>query len=143
MKRSEGTARAISQFIDPSLDWKRIAWLKTITNLPIVLKGVQCYEDALLAVEAGCQGIVCSNHGAPRICFVHAVSACLHFFMHLCRARIARFVNCAMPSSSFPHPNHTQTSTHRQARTNNHTQTTHKQPHFLPIQVHTHLMSAP
>lgn len=65
--RNEGTARAISQFIDPSLNWKQIAWLKTITKLPIILKGVQCYEDALLAVEAGCQGIVCSNHGGRQM----------------------------------------------------------------------------
>lgn len=67
MGRNEGTARAISQFIDPSLNWKQIAWLKTITKLPIILKGVQCYEDALLAVEAGCQGIVCSNHGGRQM----------------------------------------------------------------------------
>jgi len=36
--RSQGTARAISQFIDPSLSWKDIEWLRSITKLPLVLK---------------------------------------------------------------------------------------------------------
>lgn len=65
--RSEGTARAISSFIDPSLNWEDIKWLKSITNMPIILKGVQCGEDAVLAVEAGCQGIVISNHGGRQL----------------------------------------------------------------------------
>jgi L-lactate dehydrogenase (cytochrome) len=51
INRSQGTARAISTFIDPSLSWKDVAWLKSITSLPLVLKGVQCAEDAILAVS--------------------------------------------------------------------------------------------
>eukprot|EP00808_Paulinella_micropora_P021715 g55641.t1 len=65
--RSQGVARAISSFIDPSLNWKDIAWFKTITNLPIILKGVQCAEDAVLAYKAGCQGVVLSNHGGRQL----------------------------------------------------------------------------
>lgn len=61
--RSGGTAAAISRFIDPSLDWERIKWIQTITKLPIFLKGIQCAEDALLAIEYGVAGIVLSNHG--------------------------------------------------------------------------------
>jgi L-lactate dehydrogenase (cytochrome) len=36
VKRSQGTARAISKFIDPSLNWDDIAWFKSITSMPIV-----------------------------------------------------------------------------------------------------------
>lgn len=42
--RDEGAARAISAFIDPSLSWKDLAWFKSVTKLPILLKGVQCWE---------------------------------------------------------------------------------------------------
>lgn len=51
MNRNQGAARAISSFIDPSLSWNDIAWFKSITKMPIVLKGIQCAEDALKACE--------------------------------------------------------------------------------------------
>lgn len=65
--RSQGAARAISSFIDPGLSWKDIPWFRSITRMPIVLKGVQCVEDALRAVEAGVDGIVLSNHGGRQL----------------------------------------------------------------------------
>jgi L-lactate dehydrogenase (cytochrome) len=40
--------------------------------VPIILKGVQCWEDALLALEAGCQGIVLSNHGGRQLEFARS-----------------------------------------------------------------------
>lgn len=65
--RSQGAARAISSFIDPSLSWKDIPWFQSITKMPIILKGVQCVEDVLRAVEAGCDGVVLSNHGGRQL----------------------------------------------------------------------------
>lgn len=65
--RSQGAARAISSFIDPALSWKDIPWFKSITKMPIILKGVQCVEDVLRAVEAGCDGVVLSNHGGRQL----------------------------------------------------------------------------
>jgi len=67
VKKNEGTTRAISSFIDPALCWKDIAWFREITTMPIALKGIQCADDALWAVEAGVQAIVCSNHGGRQI----------------------------------------------------------------------------
>lgn len=43
--------------------WDDIAWLRQITRLPIVLKGVLHADDARLALEAGVQGLIVSNHG--------------------------------------------------------------------------------
>jgi isopentenyl diphosphate isomerase/L-lactate dehydrogenase-like FMN-dependent dehydrogenase len=43
--------------------WDDIALLRKTWDGPIVLKGIQHPEDAKLAFEAGCQGIVVSNHG--------------------------------------------------------------------------------
>lgn len=65
--RSKGTARAISQFIDPALNWDDLAWFKSVTNIPIFLKGIQCAEDAVKAVDYGMAGIVVSNHGGRQI----------------------------------------------------------------------------
>lgn len=67
--RSQGAARAISSFIDTSLKWSDLKWFKSITKMPIILKGIQCVEDALLAVDAGVQGIVLSNHGGRQLEF--------------------------------------------------------------------------
>ncbi|KAJ3937462.1 MAG: glyoxylate dehydrogenase [Lentinula lateritia] len=67
VKKDEGVARAISSFIDPSLSWKDIPWFRGITKMPIILKGVSTPEDALLALEAGVQGIVLSNHGGRQL----------------------------------------------------------------------------
>eukprot|EP00457_Paulinella_chromatophora_P005066 gb/GEZN01005079.1/.p1 GENE.gb/GEZN01005079.1/~~gb/GEZN01005079.1/.p1 ORF type:complete len:515 (-),score=97.09 gb/GEZN01005079.1/:282-1826(-) len=70
--RSQGVARAISSFIDPSLNWKDIEWFKTITKLPLILKGVQCGEDAVLAYQRGCRGVVLSNHGGRQLDFARS-----------------------------------------------------------------------
>lgn len=50
-------------FIDPTLSWQDIKWLRRATSLPIVLKGVQTAADAILAVEYGVDGILIGNHG--------------------------------------------------------------------------------
>jgi len=51
----------------PSVTWKDIAWLRTLTPLPILVKGVLTAEDALLAIEHGVDGIIVSNHGGRQL----------------------------------------------------------------------------
>ncbi|GAA94888.1 uncharacterized protein L969DRAFT_86189 [Mixia osmundae IAM 14324] len=70
--KSQGAARAISSFIDPGLCWDDIAWLKGVTRMPLVLKGVQTWEDAVLAAEAGLAGVVLSNHGGRQLDFARS-----------------------------------------------------------------------
>lgn len=53
--------------LDPSLTWDAIAWLKSITALPIVAKGILTAEDAILAVEHGVSAIAVSNHGGRQL----------------------------------------------------------------------------
>lgn len=53
--------------LDPSLSWKDIDWLRSITKLPLLLKGIACAEDAKLAVEHGVEGIIVSNHGGRQL----------------------------------------------------------------------------
>ncbi|KAL3256148.1 hypothetical protein ABHI18_007813 [Aspergillus niger] len=62
-EKGGGLGRSMGQYIDAGFTWEDLAWLKENTFLPIVLKGVQTAEDAVLAVEYGVNGIVVSNHG--------------------------------------------------------------------------------
>jgi len=43
--RNQGAARAISSFIDPSLNWADLEYFQSITSLPIILKGVQVKQS--------------------------------------------------------------------------------------------------
>ncbi|KAL0354447.1 UNVERIFIED_CONTAM: Peroxisomal (S)-2-hydroxy-acid oxidase GLO3 [Sesamum radiatum] len=56
-----------SGVLDASLCWKDIGWLKSITSLPVLIKGVLTREDALRALEVGVAGIIVSNHGARQL----------------------------------------------------------------------------
>lgn len=55
-----------------ALTWDDVDWLRAITTLPIVLKGILTAEDALLAVEHGASGILVSNHGGRQLDTVSA-----------------------------------------------------------------------
>jgi L-lactate dehydrogenase (cytochrome) len=62
-KKGGALGRIMASFIDPSLTWDDIPWLRKHTKLPIVLKGIQTAMDAKRAMEAGIDGILISNHG--------------------------------------------------------------------------------
>jgi isopentenyl diphosphate isomerase/L-lactate dehydrogenase-like FMN-dependent dehydrogenase len=50
-------------FSDPGLSWDDLAWLRSLTDLPLLLKGICHPEDARRAIDGGVDGIWCSNHG--------------------------------------------------------------------------------
>ncbi len=52
-----------SQFMAGAPGWEDVAWLRSITRLPVLLKGVLSPRDAMQAVELGVAGLVVSNHG--------------------------------------------------------------------------------
>ncbi|CCD64083.1 FMN hydroxy acid dehydrogenase domain-containing protein [Caenorhabditis elegans] len=62
-----GFMQYVSSQIDPSLDWNTLKWIRTKTNLPVIVKGVMRGDDALLALEAGVDGIIVSNHGGRQM----------------------------------------------------------------------------
>ncbi|MBB4153017.1 lactate 2-monooxygenase [Sphingomonas jinjuensis] len=45
------------------LTWSDLPWLRSLTKLPIVLKGICHPDDARRAVDAGIDAVYCSNHG--------------------------------------------------------------------------------
>ncbi|KAJ5176735.1 uncharacterized protein N7482_002612 [Penicillium canariense] len=62
-KKSAGLSKSNSAMIDSTLNWNDLKWLRNITDIPILVKGIQRAEDALIAMQVGCDGIVISNHG--------------------------------------------------------------------------------
>ncbi len=55
------------QFANPRVTWADLAWLREQTALPIVLKGIVHAEDARLALDAGVDGLIVSNHGGRQV----------------------------------------------------------------------------
>lgn len=56
-----GVAASNNSFINGDVDWDIIQWLRSITTLPVVVKGIGCVEDAVAAYEHGADGIVLSE----------------------------------------------------------------------------------
>ncbi len=52
---------------NPALSWDDLAWLREVTELPIVVKGIQHADDALEAARRGIDGVVVSNHGGRQV----------------------------------------------------------------------------
>jgi isopentenyl diphosphate isomerase/L-lactate dehydrogenase-like FMN-dependent dehydrogenase len=55
------------EYLGETLTWDDLRWLRGITSLPIVIKGILTAEDAILGVEFGAAGIVVSNHGGRQL----------------------------------------------------------------------------
>lgn len=53
--------------LDPTLSWDDVAWLRSLTSLPVILKGILTAEDARLAALAGAAGVIVSNHGGRQL----------------------------------------------------------------------------
>ncbi|XP_033041541.1 hydroxyacid oxidase 1 [Trachypithecus francoisi] len=64
---NSGLAAYVAKAIDPSISWEDIKWLRRLTSLPIVAKGILRGDDAREAVKHGLNGILVSNHGARQL----------------------------------------------------------------------------
>lgn len=65
--RDSGLAAYFADLLDPALTWGDIDWLRSITKLPVVVKGVVRGDDAARAVAHGAAGVVVSNHGGRQL----------------------------------------------------------------------------
>ena len=52
---------------DPSLTWSVIERMKEVTDMNVIIKGIEAAEDAALAVQYGADGIWVSNHGGRAV----------------------------------------------------------------------------
>ncbi|WNJ20983.1 lactate 2-monooxygenase [Pontibacter sp. G13] len=69
--KSQRSMKAVKTFINvysrPSLTWEDLAFLRDITELPILLKGILHPEDAQMAIDYGMDGLLVSNHGGRQV----------------------------------------------------------------------------
>jgi isopentenyl diphosphate isomerase/L-lactate dehydrogenase-like FMN-dependent dehydrogenase len=65
--RREDFHTALNTVVDDTLTWRDLEWLRSVSELPLVLKGILTAEDALLAAEHGAEALVVSNHGGRQL----------------------------------------------------------------------------
>ncbi|CAD8171277.1 unnamed protein product [Paramecium octaurelia] len=65
--QGSGLLKFFAEQLDQTVNWNDIKWLRSITKVPIILKGIQCGADAKLAVEHGVDAIWVSNHGGRQL----------------------------------------------------------------------------
>ena len=58
---------ALGTIFDPTITWRDLEWLRSVSPLPLVLKGILTAEDALLAADHGAEGVIVSNHGGRQL----------------------------------------------------------------------------
>jgi (S)-2-hydroxy-acid oxidase len=60
-------AALVASLISPAITWDDVDWLRSITSLPVLLKGVLAAEDAKISLDHGVAGIIVSNHGGRQL----------------------------------------------------------------------------
>jgi 4-hydroxymandelate oxidase len=65
--QDSGLAAYFAALLDPALTWTDVAWLRSITRLPLVIKGLVRPDDALRAVDCGANAVMVSNHGGRQL----------------------------------------------------------------------------
>ncbi|GIF05531.1 alpha-hydroxy-acid oxidizing enzyme [Actinoplanes siamensis] len=65
MRDATGRVRTVE--MDATLGWDRLARLREVTGLPLLVKGILHPADARLAVEHGMDGVIVSNHGGRQL----------------------------------------------------------------------------
>ena len=80
-------------YLDPSLTWKDIDWLRSFARRPVLLKGVLNPDDAATAVKVGASGIIVSNHGARNLDTVPATIDALPLVVEKVAGRVPVLVD--------------------------------------------------
>ena len=60
-------ARYVADRHDAAFTWSDLAWLKSLSHLPVVLKGIVRVDDAVRAADEGVAGLIVSNHGGRQL----------------------------------------------------------------------------
>jgi 4-hydroxymandelate oxidase len=80
-------------YLDATLTWKDIDWLRGFARRPVLLKGILNPDDAATAVKAGAAGIVVSNHGARNLDTVPATIDALPLIAERVEGRVPVIVD--------------------------------------------------
>ena len=73
--------------------WDDVTWLRSITRLPVLLKGVLHPEDARVAVEHGSSGLIVSNHGGRTLDTAISTAAALPAVVDAVQGRVPVLVD--------------------------------------------------
>jgi len=92
-KGSSGFNEYIGKLLSASLTWDDIDWLRTVTRLPVLVKGVLTGEDAVEACKHGVSGIIVSNHGARQLDSVPATIEALPEIFEAVKGRCDVFLD--------------------------------------------------
>jgi L-lactate dehydrogenase (cytochrome) len=66
-KRGNGLTRLMGSYIDQGMTWEDLKWIRSVTKLPIILKGIGCAEDAKIAMQYKVDGLLLGNHGGRNL----------------------------------------------------------------------------
>jgi 4-hydroxymandelate oxidase len=88
-----GFMAVVTREFEPALRPADIGWLAGLTDLPVVVKGVQRADDAVRCVDAGAAAIVVSNHGARQLADAPATADILGEIVDAVGARAEVYVD--------------------------------------------------
>jgi isopentenyl diphosphate isomerase/L-lactate dehydrogenase-like FMN-dependent dehydrogenase len=76
--QTEATLGAgVGVFNDTSLSWNDVAWIRSLSSMPLVIKGILTAADAKLAAQHGASALIVSNHGGRQLDRTPASIDCL------------------------------------------------------------------
>jgi 4-hydroxymandelate oxidase len=90
---ASGLADYFVEKLDPSLSWKDVAWLRTVTRLPVVVKGLVRPDDACRAIDHGASAVIVSNHGGRQLDGSPATASVLGAVADAVQGRIEVYVD--------------------------------------------------
>ncbi|EEC06058.1 (S)-2-hydroxy-acid oxidase, putative, partial [Ixodes scapularis] len=79
--------------VDPSQAWDDVSWLRSITKLPVILKGITTGDDAEKAISHGVSAIIVSNHGGWLLDGVAATIEILPEIVSAVRGRVEVYMD--------------------------------------------------
>ena len=89
---AEGGGSALARYIahmwDANLTWDDVEWLRSISPLPVLIKGILAPDDAVLSVEHGAAGVIVSNHGGRQLDGVPAPITLLPYIVDAVAGRV-------------------------------------------------------
>ena len=91
--REGGFMAVVTHGFEPALTPDDIGWLAGLSDLPVVVKGVQRGDDAIRCVEAGASAVVVSNHGARQLADAPATADILDEIVDAVGARAEVYVD--------------------------------------------------
>jgi 4-hydroxymandelate oxidase len=67
LDQGSALAKYAADLLSPALTWDDVEWLKSVSPVPVAVKGIMTAEDGRLAIEHGADAVVVSNHGGRQL----------------------------------------------------------------------------